>query len=80
MTVHGGVPIALLRIRCTVAAQLLWQSSSAPQMPPLRTSSNAAWCGSGDQVQTSSSPSSKLRMRSPLSLAGPQPKQRFLGA
>src|SRR5213082_2985768 len=42
VTVHGGVVEPLRSISTTVAAQLLWQSSSAPMMPPFRTLSKAA--------------------------------------
>ena len=37
------------RIRRIAAVQFAWQSSSVPMIPPLRTSSKAAWCGSGCQ-------------------------------
>ena len=62
------------------AAQLLWQSSSAPMMPPLSMPVKASCQGEGVQRATHSSPATKLLMRRPCSLAGPQPKQRFLGA
>src|SRR5262245_43876261 len=49
-------------------------------MPPFKTPSKARWCGCGVQSQTSSSPRTKLRILSPFSLAGPQPKHRLAGA
>ena len=57
-------------IRWCAAVQLLWQSSSAPMMPPLSMPGNASWCGSGVQSATTSSPSTKLRMRRPLLVGG----------
>jgi hypothetical protein len=59
---------------------LLWQSSSAPAIPPFRIPSNAWWCGWGRHSETTSSPSTKLLIRSPFSFAGPHPKQRLFGA
>ena len=56
VTVHGGVAAPAFCIRWWVAAQLLWQSSRAPQMPPFKTPSKASWCGSGCQSATTSSP------------------------
>src|SRR5579863_3959252 len=49
-------------------------------IPPFRTPGNASWCFSDVQSATTSSPETKLRMRSPFSFAGPQPKHAFLGA
>ena len=49
-------------------------------IPPLSMPGKASWCGSGVQSATTSSPSRKLRMRSPFGLAGPQPKQMLCGA
>ena len=49
-------------------------------MPPLTTPGKAWWCSDGDQSATTSSPSTRLRMRRPWGLAGPQPKQARWGA
>lgn len=69
-------------MRCQAAVQFEWQSSRVPMIPPFKIPGKASWCGWGDQSQTTSSPSGvgKLRIRSPFSLAGPQPKQLFFGA
>ena len=80
VTVHGGDSSPWACISATVAAQFEWQSSSAPTMPPFSTPGNAWWCSSGRQRATRWSPSSKLRIRSPLGLLGPQPKHALWGA
>jgi hypothetical protein len=79
VTVHGGASRPAFVIRWYAAVQLLWQSSSAPTMPPFSMPGNAWWCGSGCQSATTSSPSAKLRTCRPRSLAGPQPKQMLCG-
>jgi hypothetical protein len=80
VTVHGGVEAPLARIRCHAAVQLLWQSRSAPTMPPLSIPGNASWCFSARHSATTTSPSTKLLMRRPFALAGPQPKHALCGA
>ena len=79
VTVHGGASSSAARIRYQAAVQLLWQSSRAPQIPPFSIPSKASWCFSAIQWHTTASPSGKLLMRRPWSLAGPQPKQRPRG-
>ena len=49
-------------------------------IPPLRTPSKASWWAAGRQRATRRAPSTWLSMRSPCSLAGPQPKHRLCGA
>ena len=68
------------RINAQVAVQLLWQSSSAPMIPPLTTPGKASWCFSTRCSATHSrSPRGKLFTRKPFGLDGPQPKQMTLG-
>src|SRR6266540_275383 len=58
------------------------RSSRAPMIRPFKIPSKASCCGSGRHSATTSSPESatKLLMRKPFSLAGPQPRQRLAGA
>ena len=56
------------------AVQLLWQSSSAPQMPPLRIPSNAWWCGSGLPVADHLVPGDVALDPQPLLVGGPAPE------
>ncbi len=41
VTVHGGSSAPAFSIKCHAAVQLQWQSSKAPQMPPLSMPSKA---------------------------------------
>ena len=43
VTVQGGRSAPAFTIRWCVAAQLLWQSSSVPTMPPESTPGKASW-------------------------------------
>jgi MFS family permease len=47
VTQLGGSSTFRARMKWKTAAQLLWQSSSAPMIPPFSTPSNAIWCGPG---------------------------------
>src|SRR5574341_1261203 len=71
VTVLGGCWSPSRVIRCQAAVQLEWQSNKVPTMPPLSTPAKASWWGSGRHSATTRSPSAKLRMCSPLGLAGP---------
>ncbi len=79
VTVQGGSRRPFFRIRCQAAVQLLWQSSSAPKMPPLSDALERLVVRLGLHSRRPLA-LGKLRMRSPFSFAGPQPKQRFSGA